>query len=80
MNTDIKKKVLEEIMELMDGELKSKLESKRPKAMEVMIESQSFERPEKDEEPTTSLEKPCETEENEDDIERLKELYERMKS
>lgn len=83
---NVKKKVLEEIMQLMEEQMKGRLESKRPKAMEVSVEAVSL--PKKDDEEDMSQESKNgdmfservaeKDSSDDDDLERLKEMYERL--
>jgi hypothetical protein len=83
---DIKQKakqvILQEIMDLMDEKMNDGLKSKSPKFMKVEVEAESDRMPEElssMEEPDESVEKEEVSTDNPDDLERLKELYSKLK-
>lgn len=77
INSQAKAKVLQEIMDLMDEKMSDGLKSKSPKFMKLEVEStKPLDEEEKLEAPDLEIEGPSE---EDDDLERLKELYSKLK-
>jgi hypothetical protein len=83
-----KEKVLQEIMDLMDSNMLGSLKSKDPKMMAISVEAK---KPTEEEDPEQSLKdklmgmsgdsdaSDLEPKDEDDDLERLKELYDKLK-